>query len=102
MDGPEAATQLYGTQGFGQLFPTHLKLVDANTKKVEVVKSGFKFPRKEHCPQTMYDAQMAYFLNCVRNRTTPVPGGLEGLTNMKIVDAAYKSSKTGKVVEIKN
>ena len=100
MDGPEAATQLYGTQGFGQLFPTQLELPNAKTKKVEVVKSGFKFPRKEHCPQTMYDAQMAYFLNCIRNRTTPVPGGLEGLTNMKVVDAAYKSSKTGKVVKI--
>jgi predicted dehydrogenase len=102
MDGPEAATQLYGTQGFGQLFPTQLELPNAKTQKVDLVKSGFKFPREEHCPQTMYDAQMAYFLNCVRNRTTPVPGGLEGLTNMKIVDAAYKSSQTGKVVKIKN
>jgi predicted dehydrogenase len=102
MDGPEAATQLYGTQGFGQLFPTQLELPNAKTQKVDLVKSGFKFPRKEHCPQTMYDAQMAYFLNCVRNRTTPVPGGLEGLMNMKVVEAAYKSSETGKVVKITN
>lgn len=100
-DGPEAATQLYGTQGFGQLFPTQLELPNVKKKKVELVKSGFKFPRKEHCPQTMYDAQMAYFLNCVRNKTTPIPGGLEGLVNMKVVDAAYRSSKTGKVVNIK-
>ncbi len=100
-DGPEAATQLYGTQGFGQLFPTQLELPNVKTQKVELIKSGFKFPRKEHCPQTMYDAQMAYFLNCVRTRATPVPGGLEGLMNMKVVDAAYRSSKTGKVVKIK-
>jgi len=70
-------------------------------QKVELIKSGLKFPRKVHCPQSMYDAQMAYFLNCVRKGTTPVPGGLEGLVNIKVVDAAYKSSKTGKVVEIK-
>ena len=25
-DGPEAATQLYGTQGFGQVFPTKLEM----------------------------------------------------------------------------
>jgi len=100
-DGPEAATQLYGTQGFGQLFPTQLELPDMKKQKVELIKSGLKFPRKEHCPQSMYDAQMAYFLNCVRKGTTPVPGGLEGLVNIKVVDAAYKSSKTGKVVEIK-
>lgn len=100
-DGPEAATQLYGTQGFGQLFPTQLELPNIKKKKVELIKSGFKFPRKEHCPQTMYDAQMAYFLNCVRTGATPVPGGMEGLMNMKVVDAAYKSSKTEKVVTIK-
>jgi predicted dehydrogenase len=100
-DGPEAATQLYGMDGFGQLFPTQLELPNAKKQKVELIKSGLKFPRKEHCPQSMYDAQMAYFLNCVRTGTTPVPGGLEGLMNMKVVDAAYKSSKTGKVVNIK-
>ncbi len=99
-DGPEAATQLYGTQGFGQLFPTQLEIPIVKKQTVKLVKSGFKFPRKEHCPQTMYDAQMAYFLNCVRTGSTPVPGGWEGLVNMKVVDAAYKSGKTGKVVQV--
>ena len=100
-DGPEAATQLYGTQGFGQLFPTQLELPNIKTQKLDLIKSGFKFPRKEHCPQSMYDAQMAHFIDCIRNNKTPVPGGMEGLMNMKVVDAAYKSSRTGKVVKIK-
>jgi len=94
-DGPEAATQLYGRRGFGQLFPTRIEL----GKKV--VDPGFPFPRKEHCPQSMYDAQMAYFFRCVRSRRTPVPGGAEGLMNMKIVDAAYQSARTGKVISIR-
>jgi predicted dehydrogenase len=101
MDGPEAATQLYGTQGFGQLFPTLLELPNAKAQKLDLIKSGFKFPRKEHCLQSMYDAQMAYFVDCIRRSKTPVPGALEGLMNMKVVDAAYKSSRTGKVVKIK-
>jgi predicted dehydrogenase len=99
-DGPEATTQLYGTQGFGQLFPTQLELPNIKAQKVDVIKSGFKFPRKEHCPQSMYDAQMAYFLECIRKKKTPVPGALEGWTNMKVVDAAYKSSKTGKAIKL--
>lgn len=99
-DGPEAATQLYGTQGFGQLFPTQLELPNLKTQKLDLIKSGFKFPRKEHCPQSMYDAQMAHFIDCIRKNKTPVPGGLEGLANMKVVAAAYKSSKTEKVVKI--
>jgi len=101
MDGPEAATQLYGTQGFGQLFPTQLELSNVKKQKLDIIKSGFKFPRKEHCPQSMYDAQMAYFIECIRENKTPNPGALEGLMNMKVVDAAYKSAKTGKVVTIK-
>ena len=100
MDGPEAATQLYGLKGFGQLFPTQLEIPNIKEQKVELVDPGFPFPRPEHCPQSMYDAQMAYFINSIRNNKTPNPGAIEGLTNMKIVDAAYKSSNTGKVVKI--
>jgi predicted dehydrogenase len=100
-DGPEAGTQLYGQKGFGQLFPTLLKLPNPEKERVDEVKSGFKFPRREHCPQDMYDAQMAHFLDCIRNGKTPMPGGAEGLLNMKVVDAAYESAKTGQVVAIK-
>jgi predicted dehydrogenase len=100
-DGPEAATQLYGTQGFGQLFPTRLVLPNIKDEKLDEVESGFEFPRKEHCPQSLYDDQLKYFVECIGQKKTPVPGGLEGLMNMKVVDAAYESSQIGKVVEIK-
>ena len=100
-DGPEAATQIYGTHGFGQIFPTRLELPNAREQKVDVVDPGFRFPRPEHCPQSMYDRQMAYFIECIRSGERPVPGGAEGLINMKVVDAAYQSARTGKVVEIR-
>jgi len=99
-DGPEAATQLYGTEGFGELFPTHLELPNKKEEKIDVIESGFEFPRKEHCPQSLYDDQLKYFVECIEKKQTPVPGGLEGLMNMKVVDAAYESSKTGKVVNL--
>ena len=102
MDGPEAATQLYGIQGFGQLFPTLLEIPDAANNQVNVVKSGLAFPRAEHCPQSMYDDQMACFMGCVRDNRTPVPGGVEGLVNLSIVAAAYKSARSGEVVRISN
>lgn len=100
-DGPEAATQLYGTLGFGQLFPTKLEVPNANDETQNEINSGFSFPRKEHCPQSLYDAQMKYFADCIKKKRTPVPGGTEGLMNMKVVDAAYKSSSTGKIIKIK-
>ncbi len=97
---PKRRHSCTATQGFGQLFPTRLELPNAKTQKVEVINSGFKFPRREHCPQSMYDAQMAHFVDCIRRNKTPIPGAMEGLVNMKVVDAAYKSSKIGKVVSI--
>jgi predicted dehydrogenase len=100
-DGPEAATQLYGTQGFGQLFPTRLEIPNREEEKLEVIESGYGFPRDEHCPQSMYDTQMAYFIECIRLKKTPVPGAAEGLINMQVVDAAYESARTGKVVEVR-
>ena len=99
-DGPEAATQLYGTQGFGQLFPTRLELPNAKEEKLEIVDSGFAFPREDHMPQGLYDTQMRYFIGCIEKMQTPIPGGAEGLVNMKVVDAAYESAKSGRVVEI--
>ena len=95
-DGPEAATQLYGTLGFGQLFPTGLRLPGDT-----MVDSGFSHPRDPHCPQSMYDTQLAYFVQCIREKRAPNPGGLEGWLNMKVVDAAYESARTGAVVEVR-
>ena len=93
-DGPEAATQVYGDKGFGQLFPTYILDKDGKTEP------GFIYPRINHAPQSMYDDQMSYFIQCIRNNTPPNPGGMEGWVNMKIIDAAYKSSKTGRVIKV--
>jgi predicted dehydrogenase len=94
MDGPEAATQLYGSKAFGQLFPTY------RTEDTHKVDPGFIHPRKEHCPQSLYDDQMSYFIQSIRENITPIPGGKEGWVNMKIIDAAYESSKSGAVIKV--
>ena len=99
-DGVEAATQLYGTAGFGQIFPTYLEFPGAERPAVERVDAGFPAVRDPHCPQSMYDDQMAYFVACIGRGETPTPGGLEGWINMRVVDAAYESARTGKAVEL--
>jgi predicted dehydrogenase len=96
-DGPEAGTRLYGTEGYASLFPTELKF------KVGGYAGTFTPPmppREEHCTQAMYDRQMEHFVDCIRKRKTPHPGIAEGLTIVKIVDAAYRSSKTGQAVRL--
>ncbi len=100
MDGPEAGTGLYGAKGYGNLFPTYLEIPSIKTKQVKKIDPGFPFPRENHCPQAMYDRQMAHFLESIQKQQTPVPGGLEGWINMKILDAAYQSAASGQAKEI--
>ena len=101
MDGPEASTQLYGLSGFGSVFPTRLELPNAQERKIEVISDpAFVFPRQDHSPQSIYDSQMASFAGFISNGQTPTPGSREGLVNMKIIDAAYQSAQSGKVVEL--
>ncbi len=99
-DGAEAATQLYGAEGFASLYPTRLEIRNRAEEKIDIDDPGFAFPRENHAPQSMYDRQMAYFFDCIRSGQTPIPGGMEGWVNMKVVDAAYESSRTGKIVEV--
>lgn len=99
-DGPETATHLYGTHGFGQLFPTLLELPNPQENRLAVIPSGLAFPRDDHAPQSLYNAQFRYFVECIEQDRTPSPGALEGLMNMKVIDAAYESARTGKVVKI--
>jgi predicted dehydrogenase len=93
-DGPEAATQVYGTKGFGQCFPTYIQEQSIKDDP------GYSFPREEHCPQSLYNDQMAYFINCIRMQRSPSPGAHEGWVNMKVIDAANESARSGKVVMV--
>jgi predicted dehydrogenase len=97
MDGAEAGTGLYGTKGYASVFPTFIKMKVGNVPtKIEP-----KLPvRTEHCEQPMYTRQMEHFVDCIRTRKQPVPGLTEGQVILEIVDAAYKSSETGEVVNL--
>ena len=92
-DGPEAATQVYGTGGYGRLFPTQLRRPD-----IGVEDPGFVFPREPHGLPVMYETQLAAFLAAVATGHVSEAGSLVGVTNMRVVDAAYESAKTGHAV----
>jgi predicted dehydrogenase len=101
MDGPEAATRVYGKKGYGSVFPTQLEILNKETVEVDVTDPGYNNKHKEHFTQEMYDRQMFEFIRAIETNKAGKPGGLEGLMNMKVLDAAYQSAKTGKSVDIK-
>ncbi|MEI7844634.1 MAG: Gfo/Idh/MocA family oxidoreductase [Chloroflexota bacterium] len=56
--------------------------------------------KTENLSLQKYETQMKYFIDCIQLGKTPNPGGKEGWINMQVLDAAYESSLTGKVVNI--
>lgn len=94
-DGPEAASQLYGTEGYGRLYPTELRRVDG-----EVVDPGFTFPRVPHCLPSMYETQLRAFLDAIRTGRVEDGTSAVSLVNARIVDATYESARTGEVVHL--
>ncbi|NQV31577.1 MAG: Gfo/Idh/MocA family oxidoreductase [Phycisphaeraceae bacterium] len=96
-DGPEASTQLFGVKGYASLFPTLTKIKAGDEMKETVPEMPV---RKEHCDQVMYTRQMQHFVACIRSRSTPVSGALEGQVVLQIVDAAYESARTGQAVKL--
>ena len=96
-DGAEASTQLFGTAGYGRLFPTQWHTGTGDDMTVIAP----EFPeRTEHCDQAIYDAQMSAFIEGIRSGGVINPGAEEGLVVMQICDAAYRSSDLGEVVTL--
>jgi len=93
MDGLEATTQVFGTKGYGQVLPTELKI------PVGGMPGTFRpafHARADHCEQPMYDRQMDAFLRSILQGKPPQPDGEHGIRIMEILDACYRSARTGK------
>ena len=76
LEGLEAETEVYGTGGFARIFGY-----------TEPPTAGY-----EHCPQSMYTAQMAEFVGAVREGRRPEPDGGDGRVVMRVVEEAYRSA----------
>ena len=94
-DGPEASTQLFGTRGYARVFPTVAQFTSGDDPWLP------RFPvRADHCEQPMYDRQMGEFISAITENRDPTPGSKEGLTIMRICEAAYRSSENGETIKL--
>lgn len=59
-----------------------------------------KASRKRIGKRDQFAPQLLYFSDCILNDREPEPSGEEGLQDVRIVQALYKSARTGKAVPI--
>ena len=61
---------------------------------------GDKTERKRVGKRDQFAAQLLYFADCILKDRAPEPSGQEGLQDVRIVEALYRSARTGKAVAI--
>jgi predicted dehydrogenase len=88
--------RICGTQGDLRVEPAYdykLKLTHYLTINDELKKQAFA-KRDQFAPQLLY------FSDCVLNGVEPEPSGWEGLADVRIVEALYRSAATGQPVKV--
>jgi len=94
-DGSEASTQVFGTRGYARVFPTEVRYFLKERWGI------FKPEEKEpHQSLLMYQREINHFIDCILNKRRPINSGEIGLEAVKIVEAAYRSSKEKRFIQI--
>ncbi|MFZ3322837.1 MAG: Gfo/Idh/MocA family oxidoreductase [Usitatibacter sp.] len=88
--------RVVGTKGTLRAAPAYgfsesLRLVLASRGKERT----FEFGRSDH-----FGPQLIHFSDCIRHRREPGPSGEEGLADVRIIRALFKSAATGKPVKL--
>jgi len=65
-----------------------------------VLTVGDKTERKRVAKRDQFAAELLHFSDCIRNDRVPEPSGEEGLQDVRIVEALYRSARTGRAVSI--
>jgi predicted dehydrogenase len=96
-DGLEGYTQAYGTRGYARVLPAQMQTF---VEGIWSITQPEMPKRQQQCDLPMYQAQMNHFVDCVLNDKSPSPGGEDGLWAMRVLEAAYRSAKTGQAIAI--
>jgi len=61
---------------------------------------GGKTKTREFPKRDQFAAELVYFSDCILNDREPEPSGLEGLADVRVVQALYESAQAGKVIQL--
>ncbi len=92
--GPDAATTVCGTRGFGRSAPPHSQYFDpcGHTQTGAAQDAG--------CLETTYREQMSHFVKCAARGEQPSVGGTHAYLSLCIMDAAAASARIGRAIEL--
>jgi predicted dehydrogenase len=89
--------EVVGTKGSLRMDPAYEMVGDL---KCEITVDG-KTKKTTYKKRDQFGPELAYFSKCILENIEPEPNGLEGLADVRIINALLESADRGKPVEIK-
>jgi len=87
---------LIGTKGFLTADPAYdYSMALKHRLTIEEKTKSTTFPKRDQ-----FAAELIYFSDCILKNREPEPSGLEGLADVRIVEAIYQSARTGTGVQL--
>ena len=92
----ESSYEVIGTKGVLKMDPAYEMASDL---KGELVIDG-KTKNSTYKKRDQFGPEIVYFSNCILQDKQPEPSGLEGLADVRIIEAIYHSIRTRRTVAI--
>jgi predicted dehydrogenase len=87
---------LIGTEGWLMADPAYEYAMEIKHESIiDGKKKTRTFPKRDQ-----FAAELVYFSDCILQNKNPEPSGLEGLADVRIVEAIYKSARTRKAIKL--
>lgn len=92
-----AEYELIGSKGKIKVLNAYEYTTEINTE----IQSNGKKQQKTTSKRDQFGPELIYFSDCVLNNKEPEPSGEEGMADVRIIEALYRSARTSKPVQLK-
>lgn len=93
-----SAYQIIGTKGTLRADPAYSYVGEIKLN----ISSNDKKQKRAYAQRDQFAAEISYFSDCVLNDREPEPSGREGLADVRIISALYRSAKTKRPVKLES
>lgn len=91
-----SAYEIVGTKGSVRLDPGY----ELSAELKQTIKIGEKTKNKVFPKRDQFAPELIYFSDCILQNKAPEPSGREGLIDVRIIEALYRSAETGTPVTL--
>ncbi len=88
--------EVTGTKGVLKMDPAYEMVGDLKTELI----IGERVKKSTYSKRDQFAPELSYFSDCILKGREPEPGGLEGLADVRIINALLESQKSGRAVKL--